>query len=144
VATVAALLAVATPQADLAAVAFVAAVTAGGSDTVASEVGKAFGRRTFLVHTARLVPPGTSGAISLEGTVAGLAGALALGSAGVALGLVAASALLAIVAGATAGAFAESVLGATLEHQGILNNDVLNFLNTGIAAAVAMALATVR
>ncbi len=141
VATIAAVLAAATPHVELAAIAFVAALTAGGSDTVASEVGKAFGRRTFLVHTARAVPPGTPGAISLEGTVAGLAGAFALGSAGVALGLVAASTLVAIVAGATAGAFAESALAATLEHRGILNNDVLNFLNTGIAAATAMALA---
>ena len=55
------------------------ALTAGGSDTVASEVGKAFGRRTYMVHTLAAVPPGTPGAISLEGTAAGLVGACALG-----------------------------------------------------------------
>ncbi|MEO7271805.1 MAG: DUF92 domain-containing protein, partial [Vicinamibacterales bacterium] len=141
IATIAAVLAAATPHPELPALALVAALTAGGSDTVASEVGKAFGRRTFLVHTGRPVPPGTPGAVSLEGTAAGLAGAFVLGSAGSALGLVAASALAAIVVGATVGAFAESALGATLEHRGILNNDVLNFLNTGIAAATALAVA---
>jgi len=141
VATIAAVLVAATPHVELPAIAFVAALTAGGSDTVASEVGKAFGRRTFLVHTARPVPPGTPGAVSLEGTAAGLAGAFALGSTGVGLGLVPASALGAIVVGATVGAFAESALGATLEHRGILNNDVLNFLNTAIAAATAIAVA---
>ena len=140
VATVAAVLAATTPHAELAAVAFAAALTAGGSDTVASEVGKAFGRRTWMVHTARPVPPGTPGAVSVEGTAAGLVGALALGALGAVLGLIPASALLAVVAGATVGAFAESALGATLEHRGILNNDVLNFLNTGIAAATAIAL----
>jgi uncharacterized membrane protein len=32
------------------------------------------------------------------------------------------------------------VLGATLEGPGILNNDMLNFINTAVAAAVALAL----
>ena len=141
VAALAAVLAAATPRAELAAIAFVAALTAGGSDTVASEVGKAFGRRTWMVHTARPVPAGTPGAISLEGTAAGLVGALALGSLGAAVGLVPVTAVVAIVAGATLGAFVESALGATLEHRAILNNDVLNFLNTGIAAVTAIALA---
>jgi len=144
VATVAALLAATTAHVEVALIAFVAALTAGGSDTVASEIGKAFGRRTWMVHTARPVPPGTPGAISIEGTAAGVVGALALGSLGIVLGLTAASSLLAIVVGATVGAFAESVLGATLEHRGILNNDVLNFLNTGIAAATAIALVATR
>jgi uncharacterized protein (TIGR00297 family) len=119
-------------------VAFVAALAAGGSDTVASEIGKAWGRRTFLVSTFRRVPPGTSGAVSAEGTAAGLLGALALGAFGVACGLVPAWTLPAVVAGATVGSFAESVMGATLEEPGVLNNDVLNFLNTAIAAAAAI------
>ena len=119
-------------------VAFVAALAAGGSDTVASEIGKVWGRRTFLISTFRRVPPGTSGAVSAEGTAAGLLGALALGAFGVACGLVPAWTLPAVVAGATVGSVAESVMGATLEGPGVLNNDVLNFLNTAIAAAAAI------
>ncbi len=119
-------------------VAFVAALAAGGSDTVASEIGKAWGRRTFLVPTLRPVSPGTSGAISLEGTAAGLAGAVALVAFGVACGLVPWRTLPAILTAATIGSFAESAMGATLEESRILNNDVLNFLNTAIAAAVAI------
>ena len=122
-------------------VAFVAALAAGGSDTVASEIGKAWGKRTWLVPTLRPVPPGTSGAVSAAGTVAGLIGALALGVIGVACGLVPAWTLPAIVAGATIGSFVESMMGATLEGPGIVNNDVLNFLNTAIAAAAAIFLA---
>jgi uncharacterized protein (TIGR00297 family) len=140
-AALAGLLAVASHAGAAAMVGFVAALTAGGSDTVASEVGKAVGRRTYMVHTLAAVPPGTPGAMSLEGTAAGLACAFALASAGAALGLVPRTALLAIVVGATIGAFAESVLSATLEHRGILNNDILNFLNTGIAAMTAISLA---
>jgi uncharacterized protein (TIGR00297 family) len=141
VAAAAALMAVTTYATGSALVGFVAALTAGGSDTVASEIGKAFGRRTCMVHTVRAVPPGTPGAVSLEGTAAGLVCAFALGAVGAALGLVPRSALVAIVVGATLGAFAESALSATLEHRGILNNDVLNFLNTGIAAVAAIFLA---
>ena len=34
----------------------------------------------------------------------------------------------------------ESVLGATLETAGVVNNDVLNFINTAVAAYVAIKL----
>ena len=50
-ATIAALLAVSTLHRDLALLAFVTALAAGGSDTIASEIGKAWGRRTYLVST---------------------------------------------------------------------------------------------
>jgi uncharacterized protein (TIGR00297 family) len=140
-AAVAAAMAVLTVSTDQAMIAFVAALTAGGSDTIASEIGKAWGKQTYLVASMRAVRPGTSGAISLEGTAAGLAGALLLGGSGVALGLVPASALLPVVAGATIGAFVESFLGATLEGPGIVNNDLLNFINTAVAATAAIAIA---
>ena len=140
VAAIAALAAIATPHPDQAWLAFAAALTAGGSDTVASEIGKAWGRATFLVTTIGRVKPGTPGAMSLEGTAAGLVAAFALATVAVAFGLIAAGAMLAVIIGATAGALAESVLAATLEAPGILNNDVLNFLNTAVAAAVALAI----
>ena len=140
-ATVAALLAVSTLHRDLALLAFVTALAAGGSDTIASEIGKAWGRRTYLVSTFRRVAPGTSGAMSLEGTLAGVVGAALLGAIGAAVGLIPQAALVAVVAGATVGALAESLLGATLEAPGILNNDMLNFLNTAIAAGAAICVA---
>lgn len=138
VAAGAALLSVTSYANDQALLAFAAALAAGGSDTVASEIGKAWGRRTFLVTNMRRVAPGTPGAMSVEGTLAGVAGAVLLGSAAAALGLVEWDLLLAIVAAATAGALVESVLGATLEPRGIVNNDVLNFVNTATAAYVAV------
>lgn len=123
---------------DAALLAFAASLTAGASDTIASEIGKAWGRSTWLIAPLRRVPPGTSGAVSLEGTAAGLVGAGALATAAFALGIVPGEALLPIVAGATIGSFIESGLGATLEAPGILNNDALNFINTGIAAFAAL------
>ena len=141
VAAMAAIAAVTTPYQTVALAALVAALTAGGSDTVASEIGKAWGRSTFLVTTLRRVPPGTAGAMSIEGTVAGLIGAFVLAGSGAALGLISGSAIALVVAAATAGALIESALGATLEGPGILNNDMLNFINTAAAAAVVIAFA---
>lgn len=137
----AAVMAVLTYAHDPALLAFTAALVAGASDTVASEIGKAWGRRTFLVTTLRRVPPGTSGAMSLEGTLAGVVSAALLALAAYALGLVTLSGVWVVVAAATAGALVESILGATLEERGVVNNDVLNFINTSVAAFVAIKLA---
>jgi uncharacterized protein (TIGR00297 family) len=140
VAVMAAIAAATTPYAPAALAALVAALTAGGSDTVASEIGKAWGRSTFLVTTFGRVKAGTPGAMSLQGTIAGVLAALGLAAAGTALGLIAASAIVIVVISATAGALVESALGATLEGPGILNNDMLNFINTAVAAVVALVL----
>ena len=140
VAAIAAVLAMLTYATGPALAAFVAALVAGGSDTAASEIGKAWGRRTYLVPTFRQVPPGTPGAVSLPGTAAGLVGAFGLGTIGAAFGLIPYGALPAVIAGATIGAFAESALASALEGPGVVNNDVLNFLNTAIAAATTVVL----
>jgi uncharacterized protein (TIGR00297 family) len=141
IASIAAVMAVLTYAHDPALLAFTAALVAGASDTVASEIGKAWGRRTFLVSTLRPVPPGTSGAMSLEGTLAGVASAAALAFAAWGLGLVTLPHAGVVVVAASAGALVESALGATLEARGVVNNDVLNFINTGIAAFVAVTMA---
>ena len=142
VAVAAAIAAVTTPYVGAALYTFAAALTAGGSDTVASEIGKAWGRSTFLVRGFRRVPPGTPGAMSLEGTAAGVAAAFALATLAAMLHLVTPEAIVPLAVAATAGALVESVLAATLEGPGILNNDMLNFINTAVAAGVALLIAS--
>ena len=61
-------------RATCSALAYAASVATAAADTCSSEIGKAYGRRTFLITTLRPVPPGTEGAVSLEGTLGGLAG----------------------------------------------------------------------
>ena len=139
-AAVATLFAVCTPYHDVAMLAFVAALATGGSDTVASEIGKAWGGKTYLVTTLSQVRPGTPGAMSLEGTAAGLIAALVLAWLGAALGLIPGTWLWLVVAGAFTGSLVESALAATLEGAGIVNNDVLNFLNTAAGAIVTIVL----
>jgi len=73
--------AVATPYREAALVAFVAALATGGADTVASEIGKAWAAGPTCPRRSRRAP-GTPGAVSLEGSAAGILGALALAGCG--------------------------------------------------------------
>ncbi|KAF5730761.1 hypothetical protein HS088_TW19G00357 [Tripterygium wilfordii] len=62
--------------------AFVASLCTKLSDTVSSELGKAYGKITYLVTTFKVVPRGTEGAVSVEGTLAGLFASVILASIG--------------------------------------------------------------
>ncbi len=126
------------PDGRMAQLAMAAAIVTAMSDTIASEVGKAWGKSTWLVTTFRSVPPGTSGAISTEGTLAGVLSATALSAAAVLLGLVPGTWLVAMVLAATVASFVEGVLGATLEGRGVLNNNALNFVNSALGAGLAV------
>ena len=64
--------------------AFVASLASKLGDTTSSEVGKAYGRTTYLVTTLQRVPRGTEGAVSAEGTLAGIAAAACMATAALA------------------------------------------------------------
>jgi uncharacterized protein (TIGR00297 family) len=121
--------------------AYAAAVATAAADTCSSEIGKAYGRRTFLITTLRPVPPGTEGAISLEGTLGGLAGGAIIAAVGAATGLYAPAWAPAIAAAGLLGSLAESVIGSVAEKRGWLDNDLLNALNTAIGAGIVMMMA---
>ena len=121
--------------------AYAAAVATAAADTCSSEVGKAFGRRTFLITTLRPVPPGTEGAISAEGTAAGLAGAAVIAAVGAAGRLYGIEAAVLVTIAGLLGSLAESVLGTVAERRGWLDNDLLNAVNTAIGAALVLTMA---
>lgn len=135
-----AFLAAATPWREVALVGLVAAFATATADTLGSEIGQAWGRRHLLVTTGRRVPPGTDGAVSLEGTLGGLAGAAALAALAAAVGLVGWAAVPVVVLAAGAGSLLESVIGATLERRGAVDNELVNFANTVAGAIVACVL----
>jgi uncharacterized protein (TIGR00297 family) len=123
---------------DVLAIAYAAAVATAAADTCSSEVGKAYGRRTFLITTLRPVAPGTEGAVSLEGTLAGLMGALVVGATGVVTGLLGWPAAILVATAGLVGSLAESVLGTVAERRGWMSNDLLNAANTAIGALAAV------
>ena len=118
-------------------VAYAAAVATAAADTCSSEIGKAYGRRTFLITTFKPVAPGTEGAVSLEGTLGGLAGGALVAAVGAAAGLYAWPAVLLVAVAGLGGSLAESLIGSVAERRGWLDNDLLNALNTAIGAALA-------
>ncbi|MGC2546997.1 MAG: DUF92 domain-containing protein, partial [Silvibacterium sp.] len=120
--------------------ALVAALAEAAADTLSSELGEVFGGEPRLLTNLRPVPAGTDGAVSLAGTLAGCSGAAVVTAvASLALRLTPAEAALVAFA-AIAGFLVDSLLGATFERRGWLNNDAVNFLSTLAAAILAAAL----
>lgn len=117
------------------ALAYASSVATAAADTCSSEIGKAYGRRTFLITTLRPVPPGTEGAVSLEGTLGGLGGSTLVALTGWAVGLLPVPAVPLVAFAGLLGSLAESVIGTAAERRGWLDNDLLNAVNTGIGAA---------
>jgi uncharacterized protein (TIGR00297 family) len=122
----------------------ISALATAAADTTGSEIGKLFGRRTFLPLTFKRVERGTDGAISLEGTLAGIAAGLLVAIAGTAMAVhhlrpgfigsvvIARSRVIAVItAAAFLGSYVESILGSLKLD---IPNDVMNFVNTAVGA----------
>jgi uncharacterized protein (TIGR00297 family) len=118
----------------------VAALAEATADTLASELGEVVGGEPLLVTTFRRVAPGTDGAVSLAGTVAGISGALLVVAVSWATLKLSVADTSAAALGAVGGLFVDSLLGATLERRGWLNNDAVNFVSTLAAALIAILL----
>ena len=156
--SVVALAAVAHRILPIADVALLGALGAATADTWATEVGTRFGRRPRSILTLRPQVPGTSGAVSLVGTVAAAGLWLVPGVGG--------AAVAAVAVGGFAGSLVDSVLGAGAQavylcpacgtepevarHTGCpdhaervsglpgVDNDVVNWLATAAGASVAV------
>lgn len=143
------------------------ALAAAAADTWATEIGTLSGGTPRSLLTWRAVCPGTSGAVSLVGSMAMVAGAAFVAGAGILLRLDGSFAIVAVAG--VAGALADSLLGATLQERrwcstceraterGVhacgahtvlcggfawLDNDLVNLLATIVGAAVASLLAS--
>ena len=119
-------------------VGLVAAFATAASDTLGSEIGQLVGRRTYLPTTFRAVPPGTEGAVSLEGTLAGVGGSALLGLLGWIGGLHPLEGVGLVVLGAFVGTTVESYVGAIWGRDARIGNEAMNFLNTVVGALVAV------
>ena len=118
--------------------AFVASLGAAFADTSESEVGGLVSRTPRLITTFRKVQPGTDGAISVPGTLAGVAAAGLTALLGLALGLVDGPATALLVACASfLGTVADSLVGALAPR---LGNEITNVLCTLVAALLVLAI----
>lgn len=123
---------------------YVASFATKLSDTTASEVGKAYGKRTFLITTLQTVPAGTEGAVSLEGTLAGVVGSAIIGGVGWAIGLINPLGFMFCLIAAFIATNLESVIGATFQEKlPWLTNELVNVVNTTIGAIAAIGLAVI-
>jgi uncharacterized protein (TIGR00297 family) len=121
---------------------YVASFSTKLADTTASEVGKAYGKSTYLITTLQPVPRGTEGAVSLEGTLAGIVASVAIAFVGWGVGLIDLLGVAWCVLAAFIATNLESVIGATLQSKYTwLTNEVVNIFNTLIGAIAAVLLA---
>lgn len=146
-------------------IAALGALAASAADTAATEIGTLYGGTPHSFLTLEPVPPGTSGGVSLAGSLAMIGGAFFIALAAHVLSLT--GAVFAVALGGTAGAMADSLIGASFQERrwcptchrateravhdcgsittvagGLrgLDNDVVNLVATLIGGAVAAAL----
>ena len=154
--------------ADLLLVGFLGAFAAAAADTWATELGRYSTRRPWSIRSGQRVPRGTSGAISILGTGAAVLGAatIPLSAWPVVNGTVSAHVVSiggVVVLSGVAGAFMDSVLGATIQaryrdpatgqhteraasdHPHVLvrgypwiTNDRVNWMGTAVGAGTSM------
>ena len=125
-------------------VGFAASFAAKLADTFGSEIGKRWGGKTVLITSLQVVPAGTDGAISLQGTLASGLGSLlmTLAMAGLFYEEIGSFVLIVFISGFLATLF-ESFLGAVVQQRlSFLTNEVINGLQTIFAALIAMAIAS--
>ena len=120
-------------------VGFAASFAAKLADTFGSEIGKRYGKNTFLITTFKKVRQGTEGAISLEGTIASMFGALIMSFVMFILGFITIEKGFFIVcfSGFAATIF-ESFIGAKFQDKFNLSNEVINAIQTSFSATLAI------
>ena len=115
-----------------------AALAEAAADTISSELGQVLSGHPRLITTFRQAQPGTDGAISVGGTLAGIAAAGIVAAAGAWSTSGDWTMLATSWGGGVFGLLFDSLLGATAERRGWINNDAVNFLSTASAVVFAL------
>ncbi|OKY78236.1 MAG: Cytidylyltransferase family enzyme [Candidatus Methanohalarchaeum thermophilum] len=109
--------------------AYVGAVAAATSDTLASELGSLDRETRLITNLRKKVKPGSEGGISLIGELSTFIGGLLIGLIAFFLSGQKNILIIAPLAGVL-GSHVDSLLGATLETRGVLSNEEVNIIST--------------
>lgn len=101
-----------TSAASVIATAGAAALAAAGADTWSTEIGTWIGAQPWSLRTRSRVPTGTSGAVTIPGSLAGATGALALALLACLCLVIDRSAVVPVTLGGIAGAWMDTLIGA--------------------------------
>ena len=125
----------------LMAVAYIASISVAAADTVASEVGS-LSPKVYMITTGKKVKAGIDGGISLEGTIACIAGGIVAAYMGCSLILSELWGTTFIILGVIGiiGCMIDSLIGATLERRGIVGKLGTNVLSMACGAVIALAI----
>ena len=121
-------------------VGFASSFSAKLSDTFSSEIGKRFGNRTFLITNLKPVSPGTEGAVSIEGSIAGLLGSFIMTMVMLKLSIFSglSVAFIVFLSGYLA-TFLESYIGAVVQNKiEWMTNELVNSIQTSLAAIISI------
>jgi len=118
---------------------FAASFAAKLADTFGSEIGKRFGKDTYLITSLKKVERGTEGGISLEGTLASLLGSIFMATVMLCLSIISTKShyIIVSVSGFLA-TLTESVIGAKFQNKYKLSNEMVNAIQTSIASFFAI------
>ncbi len=122
--------------------AFAGAFAAAAADTLGTEVGQVRGRHAFTLLPPRSARPGTEGAVSAQGTVAGFLGAAVVAAAAAYAGLLPWWTVPGIGLAGTLGSLVESLVTPLLRsapHRGLLGNLITTASGAALAALASPA-----
>jgi uncharacterized protein (TIGR00297 family) len=119
--------------------ALIACFAEAAGDTISSELGQVMSSQAFLITTFKPVKAGENGGISAFGTLAGTVASTLIVALAFALHLCTKGPALIALAAAILGNLFDSLLGATIEHRGLVTNGLVNFAGTTFAGALALA-----
>jgi uncharacterized protein (TIGR00297 family) len=122
------------------AVAAIAALAEAAADTAQSEIGEMASCNAWLITGFRKVAPGTDGGVTLPGTLAGAAAVLLVVITARTLAVIGPGEWRIAVLAGFLGTVVDSLIGATIERRGLLNNNGVNFASTAAAGLIALSL----